>query len=390
MHSESIAIIRDLVGFPTISSNPNRDLLTYVSSFLDRYGVASEILWNEDHTKGNLWATIGPANIPGVILSGHSDVVPVDGQNWASNPFELREADSRIYGRGTCDMKGFLGLVLAAVPDLVKRDLKAPIHIAISFDEEVGCTGVSSLIERLAALEVKPALCIVGEPTNMQVIVGHKGVGMYSVTVTGRPAHSSQAPHAVNAIEYASEIIAYIKLLANDQIASGPHDHEYDVSHSTISVNTISGGTAFNIIPEHCIFQFDVRSLPEVEMRDIVSRIEDFVQKQISPKMKAIAPESGVKIAPVVEVIGLGTDTTHPAVAFLKGLVGRSDHAKVAYCTEASLFSARAGIVSLVCGPGSMEQGHKQDEYLALPQMEMCSQMITRLADQLEQSGLPW
>lgn len=388
--ADAIAIIGDLVSFPTISSNPNRDLLGYVARFLDRYGVDSDILWNEDGSKGNLWATIGPAGVPGVILSGHSDVVPTEGQAWTGDPFTLRAADGRIYGRGTCDMKGFIGTVLAAVPDLVGRKLKAPIHIAISYDEEVGCTGVTSLIDRLAALPSKPALCIVGEPTDMQVIVGHKGIGVYTVTVTGQAAHASQAPYAVNAIEYAADIVAFVTSLAREQVRHGPHDHDYDISHSTISVTTIHGGTALNIIPGHCVFQFDIRALPAVDMRAVVTRIEDYVRAEIIPRMQAVSPECGVCIEPVVDVTGLSTGTSHPAVTFMKALVRRNDHGRVDYCTEAGLFSTRAGIVSVVCGPGSMQQGHKPDEFVSLPQIDQCRQMIAELADQLEAAGLPW
>jgi len=387
---DEIAVIGDLIGFPTVSRDPNRDLLAYVVAFLERYGVRSDIVWNEDRSKGNLWATIGPAGVPGVILSGHSDVVPVDGQAWTSDPFALRAADGRVYGWGACDMKGFIGIVLATVPDLVRRDLKAPIHIAISYDEELGCTGVRSLIDRLAGMPVKPALCIVGEPTSMQVIVGHKGGGMYKVTVTGQAAHSSLAPRAVNAIEHAAEIIAYIRSLAHEQATLGPHDCDYDVDHSTISVNTITGGTAFNIVPDSCTFQFDIRALPQVEAREIVARIEAHVEARILPRMRAIAPASGVRIEPVVELVGLSTDTGHPAVTFVKRLVRRNDHAKVAYGTEAGLFSAAAGIVSVVCGPGSIEQAHKPDEFLDLSQVALCRQMIERLAGELEEAGLPW
>lgn len=387
---DAAAIIGDLIAFPTVSRVSNLDLLTYVVDFLGRYGISSNILWNEDRSKGNLWATIGPPDVPGVILSGHSDVVPVDGQTWTSDPFSMRVADEMLYGRGACDMKGFIGIVLAAVPDLVGRDLKAPIHIAISYDEELGCTGVRSLIDRLAAMPVKPALCIVGEPTSMQVIVGHKGGGMFKVTVTGQAAHSSLAPRAVNAIEYAAEIIAFIKSLAREQAEHGPHDHGYDLSHSTISVNTIDGGTALNIVPDRCTFQFDIRALPEVEARDLIARIEAYVAEAILPRMRAMAPESGVTIESVVELVGLATDTAHPAVTFMKRLVRRNDHAKVAYGTEAGLFSVRAGIVSVVCGPGSIEQAHKPDEFLALNQVEICERMIERLADQLEDEGIPW
>lgn len=388
--ADSIALIRDLIAFPTVSRDPNRDLLAYVEAYLDRHGVASDILWNADRSKGNLWATIGPADVPGVILSGHSDVVPVDGQAWTSDPFTLREADARVYGRGACDMKGFVGIVLAAVPDLVRRKLKVPVHIAISYDEEFGCTGVVSLIERIAALKIKPALCIVGEPTSMQVVIGHKGGGMFRIAVTGRAGHSSLAPQAVNAVEYAAEMIAFIKGLSQECRHHGPHDHGYDVAHSTLSVTTITGGTALNIIPNSCEIGFDIRSLPEVDADALVRRIRHHAETELLPRMRSTAPEADIKVERIVEFVALGTAAEHPAVTFVKRLVGRNDHAKVAYGTEAGLFSTRAGVPSVVCGPGSIEQAHKPDEFLALAEIDRCLVMIDKLTDELETHGLPW
>ncbi len=384
---ECVAMIRDLVAFPTVSRDPNSDLIAYVEDYLTRHGVACDTIWNEDGTKATLWATIGPANRPGVILSGHSDIVPVDGQDWASDPFTLREADGRLYGRGACDMKGFVGLMLAFVPYFAQCDLKAPIHLAISYDEEVGCTGVRSLVDRLAGMEVKPALCIVGEPTSMRVIVGHKGGGVWEVRVTGLAAHSSLAPSAVNAIEYAAEIIGLVKELGREQAASGFRDDAYDVPYTTLSATMIGGGTATNIIPSECWFRFGVRALPEVDARSIVAKLQARIDTEIVPRMKAIAPECGVTITPRVEMIGLATDAAHPAVTFMKRLVGSNDHAKVAYGTEAGLFSRDAGIVSVVCGPGSIEQAHKPDEFLALSEVVRCREMLERLALHLEMAG---
>lgn len=387
---DCVATINDLIRFPTVSRDPNSGLLSYVKAYLARHGVACDILWNDDQTKGNLWATIGPEHVPGVILSGHSDVVPVDGQVWTSDPFVGRLTDERLYGRGACDMKGFIGIVLAAVPDLVARKLKAPIHIAISYDEELGCTGVRSLIERIAAMQTKPALCIVGEPTSMQVVLGHKGGGLYRATITGKSAHSSLAPGAVNAIEYAAELIAFIKSLSVEYAHAGPHDHAYDVSHSTLSVTTISGGTAVNIIPDNCEICFDIRSLPEVDARSLIERIRHHGETFVLPRMRAVAPEAEIRVEPIVEFVGLSTDADHPAVAFMKHLTGRNDHAKVAYGTEAGLFSDVAGVISVVCGPGSIVQAHKPDEYIDLSQIDRCRAFLSRLAEQLESNGLPW
>lgn len=385
-----LELIGDLVAMPTVSRDSNSTLLAYVEAWLASHGVASEILWNDDRSKGNLWATIGPPDVPGVILSGHSDVVPVDGQDWSSDPFTLRSGPDRVYARGACDMKGFIGIVLAAVPDLVARRLKAPVHIAISYDEELGCTGVTSLLDHVARLDTRPGLCIVGEPTGMQVVIGHKGGGMFRVTVTGTSAHSSRAPAAVNAIEHAAELIAFIRWMSAEQCSHGPHDHAYDVSHTTLSVNTIEGGTALNIVPNSCVFAFDIRALPEVQTAALVGALRDHAERIVLPRMRAVAPEADIVVERIVELVGLSTDAEHPAVTFVKRLSGRNDHAKVAYGTEAGLFSTVAGVPSVVCGPGSIEQAHKPDEFLLLSEVDRCGEFLDRLFDALEAAPLPW
>ncbi len=384
----SVARIRDLIAFPTVSRDPNRELLLYVEAYLKKLGIASDILWAPGGAKGNLWATIGPEGERGVILSGHSDVVPTDGQDWTSDPFKLREANGKLYGRGTCDMKGFLGIVLAAVPEILKRKLKAPVHIAFSYDEEVGCLGVRSLVGRIAGMSVKPALCIVGEPTLMQVIIGHKGGRSYRVHITGRPAHSSLAPHAVSAIEAGAELVMFLKGIARDWAASGPFDGEFDVTHSTLSVGMIDGGTAINIVPEHCNVTFEFRHLASVDAEAVSRRIMAYCHDTLLPPMRAKAAEASITFEPLYEYPGLDIAAEHPAVTFVKQLVGRNDHAKVAYGTEAGLFQGRAGVASVVCGPGSIGEAHKADEFLAVSEVEACQRMITRLLDRLEEGGV--
>lgn len=388
--AESIALIRDLVAFPTVSSDSNKDLLAYIEAYLAGHGVQCEIIWNSHKSKGNLWATIGAADKPGVILSGHSDVVPVDGQAWSSSPFELRFADQRLYGRGTCDMKGFIGVVLAFLPELSKRKLKVPVHIAISYDEELGCTGVASLADRIAQLPVKPALCIVGEPTNMKLVLGHKGGSCHLVSVKGTAAHSSLAPRAVNAIAYAAELISFINGIGQEFATSGDSDPLYDVPHSTLSVTTISGGTAFNIIPECCEFCIDMRALSTLDTAAVIKRIETYANDSVLPRMRAIAPQASITISQVVEYPGLDLAADHPAVTFMLRLLERNDHSKVAYGTEAGVFNSRAGVVSLVCGPGSIEQAHKADEFLALSELQKCHAFFARLINALEEEGLSW
>lgn len=387
---ESIALIGDLIAFPTVSRDSNKALLAYVEAYLARHGVRSEIIWNDDRSKGNLWATIGPADRSGVILSGHSDVVPVDDQNWTSDPFTLRRSDGRLYGRGACDMKGFVGIVLAFVPELCRRDLKTPVHIAISYDEELGCAGVLSLVDRIRELPVAPGLCIVGEPTSMRLVLGHKSGTEHIVTVKGTAAHSSLAPRAVNAIAYAAELITFIDEIGREIAATGENDLLYEIPHSTLSVTIIKGGTAFNIIPERCVFGIDMRALPSLDVPAVIARIEDFARSRLLPRMQAIAPEASITIKEEVAYAGLDLDADHPAVGFLKHLLGRNDHAKVAYGTEAGAFSTRGGIVSVVCGPGSIEQAHKADEFLAVSEVERCHRFLERLLDRLSADRLPW
>lgn len=384
----SLPLIRDLVAFPTVSRDPNRELLLYVEEYLGRLGVRAEILWDEGRRKGNLWATIGPSDRRGAILSGHSDVVPVDGQDWRGDPFALRVEGGRLYGRGAADMKGFLGVALALVPEMLRRPLRAPVHLAFSYDEEVGCLGVRSLLERVASLEIRPALCIVGEPTSMQVVIGHKGGRSYRVRVTGRPAHSSLAPRAVNAIEHAAELVSHLGGIARAWAEDGPFDPDYDLPHSTLSTGLISGGTAINIVPGSCELVFEFRHLAAVDGEAVARRIMDFARDVLEPRMRAVAPEAGIAFTEIYEYPGLGMEPEHPAVTFVKGLAGRNDHGKVAFGTEAGLFRQRAGIAAVVCGPGSIEQAHKADEYVEVEQIGRCEGFVRRLLDRLEEGEL--
>jgi acetylornithine deacetylase len=379
-------ILESLIGFATVSRDPNRELLAYVEEWLGRHGVNSQILWNEDRRKGNLWATIGPADRPGVILSGHTDVVPVDGQAWSSDPFAMRRAQDRVYGRGTADMKGFLAVALALVPEMLRRPLKAPVHLALSYDEELGCLGVRSLVSKLADMPVKPALCIIGEPTRMQVVIGHKGGRSYRVRVTGSPAHSSLAPRAVNAIDHAAELILFLRGIATEWRDKGPFDTIFDVPHSTLSTGLIQGGTAINIVPGACEFVFEFRHLASLDVDALVRRIEGFA-RELEARMRQVNPQTGIEFTPIYEYPGLDMEPEHPAVTLVKQLVERNDHAKVAFGTEAGLFKGRAGIPAIVCGPGSISQAHQPDEFVELAQLEACERMLRRLLDRLESGG---
>lgn len=387
---DCIRLIEDLVAFPTVSRDPNKDLISYVVDYLAGEGVSSDLIWNDTKTKANLWATIGPADCPGVILSGHSDVVPVDGQAWSSDPFRVRRADGRLYGRGTCDMKGFIGIVLALVPELVKSPLKTPIHIAISYDEELGCTGVRSLVDRIAKMPVQPKLCIAGEPTMMQLVTGHKSGTVYKAVVQGTAAHSSLAPQAVNAIEFAAELVREITAIARELAETGDRDPAYDVQHSTLAVNKIEGGSAFNIIPEHCEIVMDMRALPALDTEAVIDRIEGYCREVLEPKMRAVAAETGITLEKIVDYPGLAVAANHPALTFMKRLLQKNDETKVAFGTEAGTFNALGGVVSVVCGPGSIEQAHKADEFLALTEIGRCLAFLQRLTQALEMEEIRW
>ena len=373
---EIVSLLRDLVAFDSTSRNSNMPLIDYVRDYLQRYGVQSQLVSSPDGTKANLWASIGPETIPGVILSGHTDVVPVDGQKGTA------ERDGKLLGRGTCDMKGFLAVVLAAVPKLVSSNLRMPVRIAFSHDEEVGCIGVKSLIEWLKSQPVRDELCIVGEPTDMRPVLGHKGGRAYRVVVEGREAHSSLAPHAVNAIDAAAEIIVFLKKLAQE-MRDGPSDPDYDVPHGTLSVGLIKGGSAINIVPKSCEFVFEYRHLVGFDAQGLAERVFRFANETILPPMQAIAPESSIRFEEIYSYPSLAIDPGHEAVSRVKAIAARNDDGKVAYGTEGGYFMNDLGIPTVVCGPGSITQAHTPDEFIYLEQLALSEAFIDRLIESI-------
>lgn len=379
---DTLTLLDRLVAFETVSRDPNRPLIDFVRAFLAERGVASEIVEAEDGRKANLFATIGPADRPGVMLSGHTDVVPVAGQDWTSDPFRLRVAEGRAYGRGTADMKGFVAAALALAARAAGRDLAVPLHLALSHDEEIGCVGVRSLIDQLAARGFRPRLAIVGEPTGMRIATGHKGKLAARATCCGVAGHSALAPRALNAIHLACDFVGALRAGQDALAASGVRDPDYAVPYTTIHVGQIAGGTALNIVPNRCTLDFEIRTVAADDPEAILDRLMA-EGARIAAARQAEFPEARIAFERLNAYPGLATPVDSEAVAFLAALVGSGETHKVAFGTEGGLFSDRLGTPTLVCGPGSMDQGHRPDEFVALSQLAACDAMMDRLLDRL-------
>jgi acetylornithine deacetylase len=372
-------ILATLVGFDTTSRDSNIPLIAWVENYLDGFKVPHLRVDYEDGRKTNLFATIGPDIAGGVILSGHTDVVPVDGQDWHSDPFTLTEKDGLLYGRGSADMKGFLAVTLALVQEFVKLNLRVPIHLAFSCDEEVGCKGVRPLVDYLRTHPKKPSAAIIGEPTLMKVVNGHKSAVRFSTEVTGHESHSALTDRGVNAIMVAAEIIHEISQIKDDLIKRGDPTNSYDPPYSTIHVGVISGGTANNIVPKTCSFNWETRLLPTADNDYVPGRIRALTQK-LEPAMKAVSPDAGIQFEQANSVPGLAAEKDSPAEQLaLRCSHSNSTHT-VSYCTEAGLFQ-QAGIPAVVCGPGSIEQAHKPDEFIAVSELRKCEGFLRRVAE---------
>jgi acetylornithine deacetylase len=376
-------ILARLIGFDTTSSKPNRALMDWVQDLLGGAGIAAQIIPDASGGKANLYATIGPQDRPGVMLSGHTDVVPVDGQVWTRPPFVLTEAEGRYYGRGTTDMKGFVASALAAALMAARRPLATPLHLALSHDEEVGCLGVVSLIDMLAHAPHLPAMCIVGEPTGMQVATGHKGKIALRATCTGREGHSALAPMALNALHLGADFLGALRRLQDEVAASGLRDGDYDVPYTTLHVGKMQGGVQVNIVPNSCTLDFEIRNLAGDDPQALIDRLRVEADRITAP-LKAAFPEAAISIDRLWDYPGLGTPSSAPVVQFVKSLTGANGTMKVAFGTEGGLFSTRLGIPTVICGPGSMAQGHKPDEWVSVGQIARCDAMLAALLDRLE------
>lgn len=379
----SLDMLRRLVGFPTVSRDSNLDLIRHVADYLAGHGIDSRLTYDDTGLKANLFATIGPADIPGIVLSGHTDVVPVDDQNWSSDPFDLTEREGRVYGRGATDMKGFVAVMLAFVPRFAAAGLKKPVHLSLSYDEEVGCVGVRRLIDDLPALPVRPEMCIVGEPTRMRLMLGHKGKVNMRVRVRGSSCHSSLAPQGVNAVEYAAELVSFLRRMARRKATMGPFDRLFDVAHTTVHTGIIAGGTALNIVPKDCRVDFEIRAIPQDDLEEMVAEVKAFAASELEPEMKAIDPEAGFDWEVISSIPGLDTEPDADVAQTVSQLTGRNDFGKVAFGTEGGLFQQRGGIPTIICGPGDIDQAHKPDEFIELSQLVECEAFMERLIERL-------
>lgn len=372
-------LLADLVGFDTISDRSNLPLIAHIESYLAFLGIKSERILDETGQKASLWVTIGPEDRPGFVLSGHTDVVPVVGQDWSHDPFKLVERDGKLYGRGTTDMKGFVAVCLAMVPEMLEAKLTRPIHLAISYDEEIGCVGVRPMLREVAKKNVKPLGCFVGEPTQMQVIIGHKGKHGVRATFRGLARHSSIAPDGVNAIEYAAELITEIRRRAVKLASDGARDNLYDVPHTTLLTSIVHGGAALNIVPDTCTVEFECRGIGITESRQVTDAIVAWAKAELEPAMKAKNPECGIAFEEILDYPALDTKADAAIVTLAKSLAGRNDHAKVAFGTEAGLFVSMADVPSVVIGPGSIAQAHTPDEFVEMAELEKCAAFVERL-----------
>ena len=374
----SVEMIRKLVGFPTVSRDSNLELIHFVRDRLAALGAEARLTYNDERSKANLFAKLGPRGKPGIVLSGHTDVVPVDGQAWDTDPFCVVEKDGKLYGRGTSDMKSFVAVVLALAPEFAQRGLKTPIHFSFSYDEEVGCIGVGRLIADLAQAGIKPQSCIVGEPTLMRPVIAHKGKKGFRCNVRGFACHSAYAPMGVNAVEAAAEAVAFLKSMARRHRDQGPYDRGFDVAHTTVHTGVMRGGTALNIVPHECTFDFEFRHLPGDDPDALFAEFRNYLDTSLVPEMRAVHADSGFEIVPLSVLPALDNGPEMEVVGLAQELSGNSDIGKVSYGTEGSQFQ-RAGIPTVVCGPGSIEQAHKPNEYVAIEQVEKCEQFIRRL-----------
>jgi acetylornithine deacetylase len=374
-----IEMIERLIGIPTVSSESNLALIEFVRDYLAGHGIECRLTYNDDRGKANLFATIGPDRPGGIVLSGHTDVVPIAGQPWDSDPFTLTRRDDKLYGRGTCDMKSFIAIALAMVPTFKQAGLQRPIHLALSYDEEVGCLGAPSMLDDIALNLPLPAMAIIGEPTSMQLANRHKGDIVFKTVFTGRDGHSSAPHRGVNAIFAANEFISCLARMAEQYREQGPFDDSFDPPYTTFNVGQIGGGTAFNIIARRCELVWEFRPLPSVDPDEVTARLQAFLNDDLLPRMRGAAEESAIDTTPLCNVPPLMPETDSPAEALIRALTGINSAVGVAFGTEGGQFQ-RAGIPAVIFGPGSIQQAHKPNEFIEIAQVEACVAFMHKLS----------
>jgi len=372
----SFEILEKLISFPTISRSPNIELIEWVSNLLASFGVKTTILQNEDGTRANLFATTGEEEHGGIMLSGHTDVVPTEGQDWQTDPFKLTKLDGKLFGRGTADMKGFCASAIKILCDASNKKLKTPIHLALSFDEEIGCIGVRSLIDMLKESPIKPQMCIVGEPTLLVVASGHKGKIALRTTCKGVEGHSALAPLALNALHLGVDFVNIIRNIQNEIIKNGKKDNDYDIPYTTLHVGKMQGGVALNIVPNICTIDWEIRNLAGDDPTAIIKQVKKYVDTLLSNYQN---PKAEIYWEELFSYPGLGTDLDADIISFVRSLTGTNNTIKVAFGTEGGLFHNEVGIPTVICGPGSMLQGHKPNEFISVEQMNRCDLMMANL-----------
>ena len=371
--------LRALLGFVTVTRGPNLDLIDWVRGQLDAHGIAARVIRDDTGTKANLHAWVGPQGEPGIMLSGHTDVVPAEGQDWTVPPYAATERDGRVYGRGAADMKGFVACALAALVRARGLPLKRPLHLALSYDEEIGCVGVRRMLDALAAAPVRPSLCIVGEPTSMDVALGHKGKMALRAVCTGRAGHSALAPKALSAIHLACDFVDGLRGMQAELRQGGAQDADYEIPYSTVHVGCMHGGTALNIVPDRCTLDLEIRHLAGDDPAGLLARLAGHAER-IAAAQRERFPEAGIALETVNAYPGLDTRPDDDAVGFVQALLPPGARRfKVAFGTEGGLFRQALDVPVVVCGPGSMDQGHKPDEYVTLAQLRACDDFLARL-----------
>ncbi|MFN7573109.1 MAG: acetylornithine deacetylase [Betaproteobacteria bacterium] len=382
-----LAMIDRLIAVPTVSRDSNLGVIEIARDHLAALGLKPQVFYDASGAKANLFCTLAhePERLKtgGLVLSGHTDVVPVDGQDWSSDPFVATHRDGRIHGRGTADMKGFIAIALAWAERFVAAADSVPLHLSLTYEEETTFLGVRNLVADLAERGIRPAACLIGEPTDMQAIVAHKGKRDCVCRVRGREAHSSLAPQAVNAIEFAAQLVSHIRGVAERYAREEPRDPRFAVPHSTLQTGVIAGGIVVNVVPRDCEFTFEMRGLPTADTDKVFAEIEAYARRELEPTMQAVAREAGIRFAPGMNIPAFGIDPAAPVVQLAMERAGTSalGTGAVSFATEASVFM-RAGIPTVVMGPGSIEQAHKPDEYISYAQVAACEAFFARLIAQ--------